>query len=266
MSVKVMGLVWDQDDRLESNRRFVMVALADHADHNGKNAYPGIELLARKTGYTERSVQRILQSLILEGWISADRRSGGRGILNGYSFNMEMLRAGLRVPLATQSDGGVRKGDKITPFIQENKDDKITPFPEERMTSTTKKDDIHDTPLNKNQILNLNTTQQGAVFDLADYFTHQCKSVKGFTPVVTEPDRKLLDSLLRKYPDLQTGIKSAQELISWFLKSPESDRMSPSLSVCLSSFVVNKWRLTASGKTGTGKSIDAAGRELKPLL
>lgn len=255
MSVKIMGLVWDQDARLESNRRFVMVALADHADHSGKNAYPGIELLARKTGFTERSVQRILQSLILEGWISVDRRSGGRGVLNGYSFNMEMLRA------------GVRKGDKITPFIMENKDDKITPFPEKRMTSTTKKDDIHDTPLNKNQILTLNTTQQGAVFDLAEYFTNQCKSVKGFTPVVTDSDRKLLDSLLRKYPDdLQAGIKSAQELILWFLKSPESDRMSPSLSVCLSSFVVNKWRLTVSGKTGIGKSIDAAGRELKPLL
>ena len=61
MSVKIMGQVWDAD--LPKDEKFVLLAYADHADHTGGNVYPSIGLIAWKTGYSERSVQRATHEL-----------------------------------------------------------------------------------------------------------------------------------------------------------------------------------------------------------
>lgn len=56
-----MGQVFDLD--LPHNEAWVLVAMADHADHEGKNVFPSVELVAYKTGYEERQVRRIQQKL-----------------------------------------------------------------------------------------------------------------------------------------------------------------------------------------------------------
>lgn len=61
MSVKVMGLVWDAD--LPRNQKMVLLAYADHADHDGRNVYPTVGRVAWKTGYSERAVQSITREL-----------------------------------------------------------------------------------------------------------------------------------------------------------------------------------------------------------
>ena len=70
MSVKTMGLVWDMECPKEINKsafkpsnKFVLIAYADHADHNGRNIYPAVPTIAKKTGYDERSVQRLTREL-----------------------------------------------------------------------------------------------------------------------------------------------------------------------------------------------------------
>ena len=65
MSVKVMGQVWDLD--LPHNQLIILLAMADHADHDGGNVYPSIGLIAWKTGYSERTVQRVISTLIGDG-------------------------------------------------------------------------------------------------------------------------------------------------------------------------------------------------------
>jgi hypothetical protein len=65
VSAKISGKVWDAD--LPHAEAFVLLALADHADHNGENIYPGVGLIAWKTGYSDRQVQRIMESLIAKG-------------------------------------------------------------------------------------------------------------------------------------------------------------------------------------------------------
>lgn len=62
MSVKVMGWVWDTD--LPQDEKLVALAYADHADHDGTNIFPAISSIAQKTGYSERSVQRITRKLV----------------------------------------------------------------------------------------------------------------------------------------------------------------------------------------------------------
>jgi helix-turn-helix protein len=56
-----MGQVFDHV--LSASEQLVLLALADHADHNGENAYPSLELLAYKAGLTKRGVRKILRRL-----------------------------------------------------------------------------------------------------------------------------------------------------------------------------------------------------------
>ena len=64
MSYRLQPLIWNTD--MKPGQRFVMLALVDYADDNGRNIYPSIETLSKKTGYSERNVQRILKSLEVE--------------------------------------------------------------------------------------------------------------------------------------------------------------------------------------------------------
>lgn len=61
MSVKIMGQVWEKD--LPQNKAWVLMAYADHADHDGNNAFPAIDLIAWKTNYKPRQVRRIVAEL-----------------------------------------------------------------------------------------------------------------------------------------------------------------------------------------------------------
>lgn len=65
MSAKASGRVWDLD--LPHNKRLVLLAMADHADHEGRNIYPSTDLIAWKTGYSSRQIQRVIDTLIADG-------------------------------------------------------------------------------------------------------------------------------------------------------------------------------------------------------
>ncbi len=65
MSGKVMGHVWDLD--LPHSQMLVLLALADHADHQGENIHPSLGLVAWKVGYSKRQVQRVVRDLKREG-------------------------------------------------------------------------------------------------------------------------------------------------------------------------------------------------------
>lgn len=65
MSGKTTGKVWDV--KLPLPQKFVLLALADKADHNDENIHPGVPLVARMTGYSERQVRRIIKQLVSDG-------------------------------------------------------------------------------------------------------------------------------------------------------------------------------------------------------
>jgi hypothetical protein len=88
MSVKIMGLVWDTP--MEPSQKFVLLALADHADHEGNNAYPSLGLLARKTGYAERHVRRTLRLLEESKYIER----GELSVRRTYTYSIIVARLG----------------------------------------------------------------------------------------------------------------------------------------------------------------------------
>jgi hypothetical protein len=122
MSGKAIGLAFDIKG-LSPTEKLVLVAYADHADHEGHNIYPSIGLVADKTGLSERSVQRATKELAKKGILIPDG-SGSKG-QNKWRMDMnyeqrqsvtltECHQGGDRV-----SPGGVtecpKRGDSVTP-------------------------------------------------------------------------------------------------------------------------------------------------------
>lgn len=85
-----MGLVWDCE--MSRDMKFVLLAYADHADHEGKNIYPAVATIMRKTGYGERSVQAITKKLIKEKYLIEDG-SGPHGT-NKFKANLGKICGG----------------------------------------------------------------------------------------------------------------------------------------------------------------------------
>ncbi|MBI5951879.1 MAG: DnaD domain protein [Chloroflexi bacterium] len=97
MSALVMGLVWELQESPDFGRaeKFVLMAYADHADSNGKNIYPSINLVMKKTFYEERNVQKITRALENLGYLVADGM-GPHGT-NRWA-----------IPISRSSDGGAK--------------------------------------------------------------------------------------------------------------------------------------------------------------
>lgn len=79
-----MGKVWDLD--LPHNQLLVLLALADHADHEGNNVFPSLGLVAWKTGYSEQQVRRVMRSLVIDGILITTSRNPGKP--NRYSIDL----------------------------------------------------------------------------------------------------------------------------------------------------------------------------------
>lgn len=111
MSGKISGKVWDLD--LPHAEMLVLLAMADHADHEGNNVYPSIGLIAWKTGYSERQVMRIQQKLRDEGLLVAVRER--QGFVTVYRINTNAGKPKPEyAPLTKRHPRQNVTGDKVT--------------------------------------------------------------------------------------------------------------------------------------------------------
>lgn len=149
MSAKATGLVWDlpcpakyNDIEFRPSHKFVLVAYADHADHNGKNIWPAIHTIHLKTGLDERTVQRITHDLQKIGLLIEDGK-GPRGTNRWalpFSENADKLTpkgGGITPPVKVSGDksdnssgdipsGDIPSGVTVTPELKElNKEELI---------------------------------------------------------------------------------------------------------------------------------------------
>lgn len=90
MSGKISGKVWDL--RLPHNQMLVLLAMTDHADHDGKNMFPSIPLIAWKTGYSEVQTQRIIRQLLTIGILVKQAVAPGFPILYAVDFTRGELK------------------------------------------------------------------------------------------------------------------------------------------------------------------------------
>lgn len=78
MSIRVMSWVFEQS-RSKGIDRLVLLAIGDHAHDTGRNAYPSMSTLTRKTGLDKRTVQRAIRALVDLGELTVDINAGPKG-------------------------------------------------------------------------------------------------------------------------------------------------------------------------------------------
>lgn len=109
MSAKISGAVWDLE--LSAAHLLVLLALADHADHNGNNVYPSMGLVAWKTGYSVRQVKRIVKQLTADKLLIAVSKTPGK--VTKYRINLAAGKT--KAPFETRDILSPLTGDILSP-------------------------------------------------------------------------------------------------------------------------------------------------------
>lgn len=122
--------------KLPQEEKFVLLALADHADDEGR-CFPSVGRLAWKTGYSERQIQRVQALLTRRGLIEVPPQTYGRGRTKVIHLRLE-------------------KGDELSPFTP----DKGCHPRRERVTPTSRKGDIFNGSKKRNSQMALGLTSE----------------------------------------------------------------------------------------------------------
>ena len=135
MSVKAQALVWDlvcpgmiNGVAFRPSHKYALIAYADHADHAGKNIYPAVPTISRKTGLDDRTVQRLTHDLECMGLLIED----GMGPKGTNKWKLPFNAGGDRLsPVALRRgdkndkslgdipSGDIPSGDMVTPELKE---------------------------------------------------------------------------------------------------------------------------------------------------
>lgn len=119
-----MSMVWDAE--LATTEKMVLLVIADHADDEGRNAWPSIPTIARRASISDRHARRVVSELVSLGVLWVSKQAGGTKAMrddrrpNLYAINVNALtsvsgRKGLRGDIeAERGDMGVRDG--VTPM------------------------------------------------------------------------------------------------------------------------------------------------------
>lgn len=72
--------------------RAVLLAVADAANADGDNAYPGLANVMKFALYSRRQAIDLLDELVAEGWLQVQQQGGGRGLATVYRVVLSVER------------------------------------------------------------------------------------------------------------------------------------------------------------------------------
>ena len=123
MSVRAMAWAWEQD--LAEGDKLLLMALADHADDEGK-CWPGQESLGRKIGRSERTVRERLKRLESLGMITRNPRYNGKGHRSSDVILLHLAQPDSyrqNLPAANSTAGSLSSGEpSVVPVVNEDKE------------------------------------------------------------------------------------------------------------------------------------------------
>lgn len=109
----VYAIQWAFSAPIQSpGAKFLLVALAEHArgpEGEDWTCFPSVKRLARWTAQGERTIERHLNWLIAEGWISRQQRSSRRRGESAYFYTLHQSKVA-----ADEADEGVSREASIT--------------------------------------------------------------------------------------------------------------------------------------------------------
>ena len=214
MSVRQSELAWELD--LSSNRKFILLELADHADPDGRHVFPSKGFIASRTGYSVRQIQRILHELEGLGLIEpVAHRKGGRGMATEYDLHLDPSTNEKAVKLSAFS---VVKEDihDINPDIHD--------------ISATLKADICD---QKPDIHDISETLKADICDtkadICDIKADICdqKADTGVLPIVKKRNRTVKETL-----GAEVATSTSRDPPDWFNVLSSLERFDQSFEIC----------------------------------
>lgn len=69
--------------------RSILLVIADAANHNGENSYPGFDMICEMSLYAGGTARKYLADLEADGWVIVTSRGGGRGRATTYKVPMD---------------------------------------------------------------------------------------------------------------------------------------------------------------------------------
>ncbi|HEV8525449.1 MAG TPA: helix-turn-helix domain-containing protein, partial [Terriglobales bacterium] len=114
MSGKISGAVWEMN--LPREEKYVLLAYADHADHEGNGVRPSYDLVAWKTGYKKRRVQQVVAKLEAKQILvvvkpGGNLEAGTLGLPTEWYIDVE---AAPKLPRRVQRASPSKKGEGAT--------------------------------------------------------------------------------------------------------------------------------------------------------
>lgn len=207
-----MGKVWDLD--IPTNQLLVLLAMADHADHDGNNVYPSIGLVAWKTGYSDRHVMRIIKSLIKTKILSVVKREQGKTT----HYRIDLSHGRLKEPYnPRQNVRGTPDADVTT--RKPTHDTDVTSTPDIAVSPTPDIAVSHEPSVNRHKEPFAHTSPPNN--------TTQGSPTKGFVKLPTSEVVKV-DRIAGKIVHVTVNGKAKEYLIDSveFVDKPESENQS----------------------------------------
>lgn len=146
MSVEATSAVWRSGVKGED--KLVLLAIADHADPEGRNAWPTLDTLAVYASVSVRSVQRIVRRLSDAGLVIVERNAGGtivaRGDRRPNLYEIDLAALDGVTPAVTpygvtrgdktgvRGDRSAPRGDSPTPSPAETREERPSEHPSEQ--------------------------------------------------------------------------------------------------------------------------------------
>lgn len=133
-----MADVWDS--AMEgSTAVHVMAVLANSADDDGMNCFPGTRLIARRARVSERTVIRTIQELEAGGYLKVSERGRGAGRFSEYHLNVSRLHEEAE---KTRAEDRAKRCHGVT-FLRQRR---VT-LAQQKGDTGARKGDIRDAPL-----------------------------------------------------------------------------------------------------------------------
>lgn len=125
MSARAMAWAWDQE--LKIGPKFVLVALADHADGKG-TCWPGQQLIAEKCGLSRQTVSEHIRALIAIQLIVEERSKNEKGQAERVRYHLQLDRLSMQPEVISMSETPTRthvgfSGDSMSDFRAPNKEE-----------------------------------------------------------------------------------------------------------------------------------------------
>lgn len=117
MSIKAMTLVWERS-RAKGSELLVLLAIADYAQDDGREAFPTMRTLAEKSRMTERGVREIIRRLEAAGELEVERNTSRRPAKPGYIprqfFHVLCCRTPEKISASAKSTASDEGSDRKT--------------------------------------------------------------------------------------------------------------------------------------------------------